>query len=112
MASLTTARNLYTDTCKLAYAETDAARKPRSPMAIADRTELLTQASRVADTARELREVDPKSIPASKLNAAVEAVSGAESMFLSIYHSQTTTLTKDDVIQATEAAIQAVQGCL
>lgn len=112
MANSNTTAQVYADTCKLAYTETQMAISPRSPFKIASRSRLLGQSGECADAAKEFRESgDPAAMEQTKVDAAATKLRAAQSMFDYINTHTSNTFKTADVFNMVDEAVQAVRDC-
>ncbi|MCC4607829.1 hypothetical protein LL967_08085 [Xanthomonas campestris pv. zinniae] len=81
MANSTAVALLYSEFCKLAYTETHLGISPRAPFDSSDTEELLKQATRVADSAKGLRNKKPGALDDGKVGICLAAVREAQSYF-------------------------------
>jgi hypothetical protein len=113
MANSNTVAQVYADTCKLAFTETQMAISPRAPFKIADRPKLMDQSGECAGVAKDFREKgDAASMDQAKVDDAANRLKAAQSMFDYINSQTSNNFKSSDVFKRVTEAIQAVRACL
>lgn len=113
MANSQTVAQVYADTCKLAYTESQMAINLRPPFKPANRARLFDQSGRCADVAKKFRETgDPAVMTQVKVDAASEKLRAAQSMFDYINTHTTNPFKAADVFKSADEATDAVAACL
>lgn len=112
MASSGSVKQLYIAIAHLVYVETQMARDRCLPFDESDDTELLAQADRVVEFAKDVRLQSPSVLNQGKVHEAKNKVSKAQIYFYEINNSNQTGLSKNDVFSAVIEVIAALADLL